>query len=106
MIEFQTCTDTLSHYPLQCSHIPCLTYSLLLLLPSTFSPILNDIQVSSFPPFPGNEANYLRAQIARISATTQISPAGYFTFDEEDEPEDEDAGLFAVIHTHGRLTHE
>ncbi|MBN3313023.1 RSH4A protein, partial [Atractosteus spatula] len=30
-----------------------------------------DAPVISYPPFPGNEANYLRAQIARISAGTQ-----------------------------------
>ncbi|XP_037389270.1 radial spoke head protein 6 homolog A isoform X2 [Pygocentrus nattereri] len=30
-----------------------------------------DAPVVSYPPFPGNEANYLRAQIARISASTQ-----------------------------------
>ncbi|XP_013984428.1 radial spoke head protein 6 homolog A isoform X2 [Salmo salar] len=30
-----------------------------------------DAPIVSYPPFPGNEANYLRAQIARISAGTQ-----------------------------------
>ncbi|XP_066514702.1 radial spoke head protein 4 homolog A isoform X2 [Hoplias malabaricus] len=30
-----------------------------------------DAPIISYPPFPGNEANYLRAQIARISASTQ-----------------------------------
>ena len=39
----------------------------------------------SYPPFPGSEANYLRAQIARISASTQISPTGFYLFDEEDD---------------------
>lgn len=43
----------------------------------------------SFPPFRGVEANFLRAQIARISATTQISPAGFYKFDEEEEEEEE-----------------
>lgn len=33
--------------------------------------------------------NYLRAQIARISAGTQVSPAGYYMFEEEEEEEDE-----------------
>lgn len=48
-------------------------------------------QINSFPPFPGNEKNYLRAQIARISATTLISPVGYFKFGEnEDDREDEE----------------
>ncbi|XP_068599831.1 radial spoke head protein 6 homolog A [Brachionichthys hirsutus] len=48
-----------------------------------------DAAVVSFPPFPGNEANYLRAQIARISAGTQVSPQGFFLVGEE-ESEDED----------------
>ena len=34
--------------------------------------------VVSYPPFPGLEMNYLRAQIARISAATHISPIDYF----------------------------
>ncbi|NXE22661.1 RSH4A protein, partial [Ardeotis kori] len=50
-----------------------------------------DAPVVSFPPFPGNEANYLRAQIARISAGTQISPIGFYQFAEE-EDEEEDSG--------------
>jgi len=41
--------------------------------------------VVSYPPFPGTEANYLRAQIARISAGTHISPIGYYLFDDEDD---------------------
>ena len=49
-----------------------------------------DAQVISYPPFQGNEANYLRAQIARISAGTHISPIGYYKFDEEGEAEGED----------------
>ncbi|CAL8078648.1 unnamed protein product [Calicophoron daubneyi] len=48
-----------------------------------------DAPVKSYPPFPGNEANYLRAQIARISASTQISPEGYYHFGNEDEEEEE-----------------
>ena len=51
----------------------------------------------SYPPFPGNEANYLRAQIARISATTHISPLGYYMFEEEEE-EDDDIGGTKHIH--------
>ncbi|XP_054452812.1 radial spoke head protein 4 homolog A [Anoplopoma fimbria] len=51
-----------------------------------------DTQVVSYPPFPGNEANYLRAQIARISAGTQVSPQGFFQArDEEGDEEDEPA---------------
>ena len=34
--------------------------------------------VISYPPFPGTEINYLRAQIARISAGTHISPVDYY----------------------------
>jgi len=47
-------------------------------------------EIVSYPPFPGNEANYLRAQIARISAGTHISPLGYFQFDDEEEGEDDE----------------
>ncbi|XP_072031441.1 radial spoke head protein 4 homolog A-like isoform X2 [Amphiura filiformis] len=49
-----------------------------------------DAPIVSYPPFPGNEANYLRCQIGRISAGTQISPLGYFQFDEEEEEEEEE----------------
>lgn len=49
-----------------------------------------DAPIVSYPPFPGNEANYLRAMIARISAGTQISPFSYYHFGEEEEEEDED----------------
>ncbi|NXC53715.1 RSH4A protein, partial [Aleadryas rufinucha] len=48
-----------------------------------------DAPIVSFPPFPGNEANYLRAQIARISAGTHVSPTGFYQFANEDEEEDE-----------------
>ena len=53
-----------------------------------------DAPVISFPPFPGNESNYLRAQIARISAGTHISPLGFYQFDEEEEEEEEGEGKF------------
>jgi len=49
-----------------------------------------DQPICSYPPFPGNESNYLRAQIARISAGTHISPLGYYQFDEDDEGEEDD----------------
>lgn len=39
------------------------------------------------PPFPGNEADYLRAQIARILHSTYVAPAGMFSFDEDVEEE-------------------
>ncbi|XP_006142152.1 LOW QUALITY PROTEIN: radial spoke head protein 6 homolog A [Tupaia chinensis] len=51
-----------------------------------------DAPVVSYPPFPGNEANYLRAQIARISAATHISPLGYYQFGEEEGDEEEEGG--------------
>eukprot|EP00108_Taenia_solium_P002002 TsM_000933000 transcript=TsM_000933000 gene=TsM_000933000 len=38
--------------------------------------------------FPGLEAHYLRAQIARISSGTQVSPTGIFELNEEEEPEE------------------
>ncbi|XP_067992952.1 radial spoke head protein 6 homolog A-like isoform X2 [Melanerpes formicivorus] len=51
-----------------------------------------DAPVVCFPPFPGNEANYLRAQIARISAGTHVSPIGFYQFPEEEEEEEEEEG--------------
>ena len=36
-----------------------------------------------FPPFLGLEKDYLRAQIARITATTHISPAGFYILSEK-----------------------
>ncbi|NXU03619.1 RSH4A protein, partial [Buphagus erythrorhynchus] len=50
--------------------------------------------VVSFPPFPGNEANYLRAQIGRISAGTHVSPTGFYQFENEDEEDDEGADTY------------
>ncbi|WAR30501.1 RSH4A-like protein [Mya arenaria] len=50
-----------------------------------------DAQVVSNPPFPGTERNFLRAQIARITASTQVSPLGYYRFDDEGEEEEEHA---------------
>ncbi|XP_054846182.1 radial spoke head protein 6 homolog A-like isoform X2 [Eublepharis macularius] len=51
-----------------------------------------DAPIVSYPPFPGNESNYLRAQIARISAATQISPLGFYQFGEEEGDEEEEGG--------------
>lgn len=48
-----------------------------------------DAPVITYPPYQGNESNYLRAQIARISAGTHISPLGFYQFDEEEEEEEE-----------------
>ena len=47
--------------------------------------------VPSFPPFPGVEKNFLRAQIARIGSATAISPNGCF------KVEDPEADLPLVI---------
>ena len=51
-----------------------------------------EFQVVSYPPFPGNEMNYLRVQIARISAGTHVSPVGYYMFEEDEEEEEEAEG--------------
>eukprot|EP00951_Prasinocladus_malaysianus_P028269 scaffold257073_cov49-Prasinocladus_malaysianus.AAC.1 len=40
--------------------------------------------VSTFPVFPGNEAVFLRAQIARIVATTVVCPNGLFQIGEDE----------------------
>ena len=40
--------------------------------------------VSTFPVFPGNEAVFLRAQIARITATTVVCPNGLFQMGEDE----------------------
>ncbi|XP_071384107.1 radial spoke head protein 6 homolog A [Centroberyx affinis] len=50
-----------------------------------------DAPIVSYPPFPGSEANYLRAQIARISAGTHISPQGFYQFGEEEGDEEDEA---------------
>ncbi|XP_010868801.1 radial spoke head protein 6 homolog A [Esox lucius] len=49
-----------------------------------------DAPIVSYPPFPGNEANYLRAQIARISAGTHVSPLRFYQFAEGDGEEEEE----------------
>ncbi|XP_039626056.1 radial spoke head protein 4 homolog A [Polypterus senegalus] len=50
-----------------------------------------DAPIVSFPPFLGDESNYLRAQIARISAGTQVSPLGFYQFGAEEGEEEEEA---------------
>ncbi|KAJ8275671.1 hypothetical protein COCON_G00074230 [Conger conger] len=50
-----------------------------------------DAPIISYPPFPGNETNYLRALVARISAGTQVSPLGFYQFGEEEGEEEEEA---------------
>jgi radial spoke head protein 4A len=37
-----------------------------------------DAKVRGHPPFPGTERHFLRAQIARITSSTVVCPAGYF----------------------------
>ncbi|XP_011363072.1 radial spoke head protein 4 homolog A isoform X1 [Pteropus vampyrus] len=49
-----------------------------------------DTPIISYPPFPGSESNYLRAQIARISAGTHVSPLGFYQFGEEEGEEEEE----------------
>ncbi|XP_063985995.1 radial spoke head protein 6 homolog A [Diachasmimorpha longicaudata] len=49
--------------------------------------------IHTFPAFPGNEKNYLRAQIARITATTSVSPIGYFIFGRGEEQTGEEGDV-------------
>ena len=51
-----------------------------------------DAPIDSYPPFGGTEEHYLRAQIARISAGTQIAPVGFYTTDENEEEDGEGEG--------------
>lgn len=55
-----------------------------------------DAPVNTYPPFPGNESNYLRAQIARISSDTHVSPQGFYSFDEDAEEEEGGRDSFIV----------
>jgi radial spoke head protein 4A len=41
-------------------------------------------KINSYPVFGATEAQYLRCQIARISAATVVSPAGYYIPDPEE----------------------
>ena len=63
-------------------------------------------EVVSYPPFPGNEAVYLRAQIARIAAATEIAPANYYNIVEQEEEEDEDGNPIQVVPEGPRLEAE
>ncbi|ORX86769.1 hypothetical protein BCR32DRAFT_324838 [Anaeromyces robustus] len=57
-------------------------------------------EIISYPPFEGSEAQYLRCQIARISAATSICPTGYYVFDTEDgEPEDTEGPQPIIVNT-------
>ena len=42
--------------------------------------------MTGYPPFPGQERNLLRAQIARITAGTVIAPDGHYVADDEENP--------------------
>jgi radial spoke head protein 4A len=44
--------------------------------------------------FLGLEKDYLRAQIARITATTHISPAGFYILSETEREEEEEQRSF------------
>ena len=54
-------------------------------------------KIKSYPAFNATEAHYLRCQIARISAATVVSPAGYYMPDPE-EAEAEGGGMFSLGH--------
>jgi radial spoke head protein 4A len=54
-------------------------------------------QVVSYPSFQGLEMHYLRAQIARISAATVVSPAGYYIFDPEENDEDAENTMTIIV---------
>ena len=53
-----------------------------------------EADVRAYPPFPGQEKNYLRALIARIVAATTLCPAGKFALAEEpsEEPTEVEIG--------------
>ncbi|ORZ31730.1 radial spokehead-like protein [Catenaria anguillulae PL171] len=55
--------------------------------------------ICSYPPFPAGltEAHYLRAQIARITASTVVCPQGYYTFDPEAADEEHPELNTAII---------
>ncbi|KAL1461228.1 hypothetical protein WDU94_013147 [Cyamophila willieti] len=46
--------------------------------------------MTTFPKFPGKEINYLRAQIARISAACLIAPQGMYMLAEDEEDVDDE----------------
>jgi len=40
-------------------------------------------EVTPYPPFPGQEAAFLRAQVGRIASATVVCPGGFFTLGED-----------------------
>lgn len=52
--------------------------------------------VTSFPIFPGTEANYLRAQIARISSESLFAPSGYVVKNDPPEGQEDQAASIDV----------
>lgn len=60
-----------------------------------------DESITSYPAFPGSERNYLRCMIARVSASTHISPRSYYQvgsreereYSDDSEDDDDDASL-------------
>ena len=54
--------------------------------------LTGDLQTAlvAYPPFEGTEAHYLRAQIARITAATHVSPNGFYAFEEDEDDADSD----------------
>lgn len=57
-----------------------------------------DAPVIAHPKFPGTEREFLRAQIARISAATSLIPATIFKREGEEEPDPD--GMFHVEYCH------
>lgn len=47
-----------------------------------------DAPIPGHPPFPGTERHFLRAQIARIAASTTVAPAGLYAVDDDNDDND------------------
>lgn len=66
------------------TRLPNVTCNQILVARKLFRYVQGDLEgeVHGHPPFPGKEKNFLRAQIARISSSTAICPAGYLKIDD------------------------
>ncbi len=53
--------------------------------------------ISSFPIFPGTEANYLRAQIARISSEALFAPSGHIVKNDAPEGQEDQAPSIGTL---------